>query len=172
MNGIRAVPVLSGHGFNGLIECFPAGIDGTGRIVGNCDDPNTGRQMGFINDGYGTKALPEAHENTEFPIDIVDISESGLILGVSADLTGVHTWMVDGNHLTLVGELDGLFPARIVNSGAILAQDFAVGIVIDAAGVIQHVAGPGTFALDMNESGTVVGYILGDVLTSAAEWVP
>jgi hypothetical protein len=172
-SGSRAVPVLTGHGFDGFIACSPAGIDGTGTIVGNCDDPNTGRQLGFINDGDKTKALPAAQENADFPITIVDISESGLIIGASDDMTGTHTWLVNGNDLTLVRELDGFFPIHIVNSGAIVAQaDANLGIVVDAAGMVQQVAGPGAIARDINEGGTVVGLLLGDVLTSAAEWVP
>jgi hypothetical protein len=173
-NGIRALPVLHGHEFGALIECFPAGIDGRGRIVGNCDDPNTGRQMGFINDGDKTVPLPASHEDAVFPLSVVDISESGLIVAASNDQNGTHTWTVDDNHVTPVPELDGLFfPVRIVNSGAILAENFSdLSIVVDAVGAVQQVAGPGTFAIDMNEGGAVVGYVIGDVLASAAEWVP
>ncbi len=68
-------------------------------------------------------------------------------------------------------ELDGAFPIRIVNSGAILAQDPNFSIVVDVRGVVQQVAGSGT-ALDMNEGGTVVGFIFSGALTFAAEWVP
>jgi hypothetical protein len=172
LSGMRAVPVLTGHGFDGLIDCEPTGIDGLGTIVGNCDDPDTGALLGFINNGATTRALPDVQANIDSPIVIVDISESGLIVGTSNGPTGPHTWIVDGNHRTLVPELDGFGPTRIVNSGAILAQDPVRGIVVDVAGVVQQVAGSGTVALDMNEGRSVVGFVFSDVLAFAAEWVP
>jgi hypothetical protein len=39
-------------------------------------------------------------KNAAFPIAIIDIIESGLIVGASNDQTGSHTWTVDGNHVT------------------------------------------------------------------------
>jgi hypothetical protein len=54
-----------------------------------------------------------------------------------------------GNHLTLVAELDGFGEARIVKSGAILAQDPILGLVVDAAGAVQQVAGSLTVQLDI-----------------------
>jgi hypothetical protein len=132
VTGIRAVPVLTGHGFNGLIGCGPTGIDRIGRIVGNCADPVTGVQLGFINTGVTTKAIPDV-QASESAIFIADISESGLIVGGAEDQTGAHTWIVDGNHLTRVAELDGFFPIRIVNSGAILAQADAGASVVSGS---------------------------------------
>lgn len=168
--GVRSLDVIRGHGFRGAISCDPVAIDGAGRIGGNCYELETGRRLGFINAAGRTKALPSGNGRAE--IGLVDMSATGVILGISQEASGVHIWVGNREHLTVIPALDGYFPVSIVNSGAILVQDSGVSSFVYNGGVLEPVAGPGTRTLDMAETGAVAGLIIAPRAVFAALWLP